>query len=147
MSNLKQLIESEIKKKLSKDETHPYHAHVSTLSYDFDHNDNFLTGYGKTKEKSKDMSIATNRIIANSKHYGGGPIDKEDADDVHAHEMQKDDVKFRVSKKAHEYIHDTHGHMNPIDPHDRDGYEMTHGSMPKLHFDWKKKTISHKDEM
>lgn len=145
MSDLRQLIESEIKKKLSKDETHPYHAHVNVDGNDED----FITGYGKTKEDSKDMAVATNRVIAtdgNAKAYEGHwKLDKDDEDDVHAHELHKTDAKFRVSKKAHDYIHDTHGDLHPY--RGRDGYEMTHESMPKLHFDWKKKTISHKDEM
>lgn len=146
--SFKIVIQEEIKKKL----THPYHAHVN-FSYEHVGGDDtpFLTGSGKTRAASRMSALNTHRLFAHgsgAKHYDGTPLDKDDPDDVEAWNNTKHDLHYRVSEKAHAYIHDTSKHPDITGTRGReDGYEFHHENMPELHFDHDKRTISHKSEV
>lgn len=132
---MKHLIEQKIVEMLSESVTHPYHAHVTSVAnYGTGKEDNLVTGFGKSKHESEHTANVTNKIY------------HEIDDDEEVHGLHKNDVHFRVSEKAHDHLK-SHGHdMNTGEG--RDGYEHIYpDDHEHLHFDWKKKTISHKSEV
>lgn len=137
---MKHLIEQKIVEMLSESVTHPYHAHVTSVAnYGTGKEDNLVTGFGKTKQESKHAANMSGKI------YHDPDYDHDYDDYKDKKDYSKHDVRFRVSEKAHKHLEDQ-GH----DMHSsyRDGYEHTYpDDHEHLHFDWKKKTISHKSEV
>lgn len=147
---LKDILKEHIEKYLYEDRavSHPYHAHVTTYQDGNDEKE-LVTGHGHSKQQSKSASFMTHRIWqhgSGAKHYEGYGVDRDDDDDVEAHESSKSDTHFKATEKAHNHLKSISDDLHS--GRGRDGYEMSGDDVDKhLHFDWKKKTITHKSEM
>ena len=134
---------------------HPYHAHVRS-SYEDD--EPIVTGFGKTSTESKASSILSHRIHAHGhntalKYFDGHKKDKDDEDDVFAHDLHSETDKYKISEKAHEHLKHletnrfTKVHYNNDGENEPEGFELHGPNIKDLHFDHKKKTISHASEV